>query len=86
MLYKLLGRQARVIDKAATIQFRKPAKRTLYAIFRITQQELGDIRRDLESGVKLERVYTIDLVDDEGVTHVSCEKVLCIIPAQRVRQ
>ena len=82
MLYKILGRQYRVIDRRATIHFKRPAKTTLFAQFRLSKEELGKIQDELSSNQKLTRVYDIDLVDEQGVVHASCEKELCILPLQ----
>jgi len=82
MLYKLLGRKFRVIDKSANIQFKKPGRETLFATFRIGHQELADIHTALRSNAKLERSYPIELVDGNGVVHVTCQKVLCVMPLE----
>ena len=80
MLYKILGGQYRVIDRTASIHFKRPGKTTLFARFRLSQQELKDIQTDLQTQAKLTRHYEIDLVDKHGVVHASCEKELCILP------
>jgi hypothetical protein len=79
MLYKILGGQYRVIDRTASIHFKRPGKTTLFARFRLSQQELKGIQTDLQAKVKLTRNYEIDLVDKHGVVHASCEKELCIL-------
>jgi acyl-coenzyme A thioesterase PaaI-like protein len=79
MLYKILGGQYRVIDRMASIHFKRPGKTTLFARFRLSQQELKGIQADLQAKVKLTRNYEIDLVDKHGVVHASCEKELCIL-------
>jgi hypothetical protein len=79
MLYKILGGQYRVIDRTASIHFKRPGKTTLFARFRLSQQELKGIQADLQAKVKLTRNYEIDLVDKHGAVHASCEKELCIL-------
>ncbi len=79
MLYKILGRQYRVIDRTASIHFKRPAKSTLFARFCLNRTELEAIQKELQATSKVKRVYDIDLVDGQGVTHVSCQKELCII-------
>jgi hypothetical protein len=49
MLMEDLGRDYIVWDKAATIRFRKPGKGTVRAEFRLTQEQLDDIRSTLAS-------------------------------------
>ena len=79
MLYKMLGRQYRVIDRTASIHFKRPATTTLFAKFCISQQELIGIQKNLLETQKLKRNYKIDLVDKGGKVHVECTKELCIL-------
>lgn len=76
MLIHLLGEEYVVWDKEAEIRFKKPGRDTLYATFRITDEELDAIRAELERDDSTDRVYTVDLVDDEGVTHATVRKTL----------
>lgn len=84
MLFKLLGKRYRVVDKEATIHFLKPAKTCLYAKFIISDQELSDIKqslKDLKASKKasnIERNYSIELVDKQGKIYVRCHKKLSI--------
>lgn len=78
MLIRLLGPQYIVWDKAATIRFRKPGRGTLYARFAIEEKEVEAIRTALAGQTSLDRVYQVDLVDQDGVVHASVEKVLHI--------
>ena len=78
MLMKILGRDYVVWDKAATIRFRKPGRSTLYATFNVDDAELDAIRAATADGQPVDRVYTIDLMDAEGVVHASVEKVIYI--------
>ncbi len=78
MLIKLLGPGYIVWDKAASIRFRKPGKRTLYARCIIDQAETDAIRAALAEQPSIDRVYTVDLVDQEGVVHASVEKTIYI--------
>ena len=63
-------------DKAATIRFRRPGRSRLYATFQLTEEILAGIRRELTEAPKLDRVFTVDLVDGEGTVHASVEKVI----------
>jgi hypothetical protein len=78
LLIHLLGRDYVVWDKAATIRFRKPGRTTLYATFRLDAAELEAIRAATTEGKPVDRVYTVDLMDAEGVVHASVEKVIYI--------
>ncbi len=78
MLIQLLGAQYVVWDKAASIRFRKPGRTTLTATFRIDDAELDAIRAATASGEPIDRTYTVDLVDRDGVVHASVEKIVYI--------
>ena len=78
MLIKLLGRDYVVWDKAAAIRFRKPGRSTLYATFRIDDAELDSIRELTKNSDAIDRVFTVDLADRDGVVHASIEKTIYI--------
>lgn len=78
MLYKILGFKHRVIDKCAEIYFKKPARETLYAKFRLEKKETDQICASLSSYPKLERTYKVYLEDCEGIVYATCTKTLCI--------
>lgn len=78
MLMKILGPGYVVWDKAASIRFRKPGRGTLTAAFRIDEAELAEIRRLLQERPKVDRTYTVQLVDREGLVHAEVEKVIHI--------
>jgi acyl-coenzyme A thioesterase PaaI-like protein len=78
MLIRLLGPDYVVWDKAATIRFRKPGRSTLFATFRIDDAELDAIRAAAAGGQTVDRVYTVDLVDETGTVHASVEKVIYV--------
>src|SRR5438128_256403 len=77
MLMRLLGRDYVVWDKSAEIRFRKPGRATLYATFKISEEELTEIRSATANG-PIDRVYHVDLVDDAGVSHASVAKTIYI--------
>jgi acyl-coenzyme A thioesterase PaaI-like protein len=79
MLIERLGRDYVVWDKAASIRFRKPGTSTLHATFTVDDDQVADIRAEVDAaGGTLDRSWTVDLVDVDGVVHASVEKVLYI--------
>jgi hypothetical protein len=78
MLIKILGPEYVVWDKAATIRFKKPGRGTLYARFVIPEEEIALIRRRLETEHSIDRVYTVALVDADGVVYAEVDKTLYI--------
>ena len=78
MLIKILGPGYTVWDKAATIRFRKPGRGKLFARFLISEEEIAEVRRLLETENSIDRVYNVDLTDTAGVVHASVEKTVYI--------
>jgi acyl-coenzyme A thioesterase PaaI-like protein len=78
MLIHVLGPAYTVWDKAATIRFRKPGRSTLHARFLLDDAEIESIRRRLEAEPSIDRVYSVELVDANGVVHASVEKTIYI--------
>lgn len=76
MLARRLGPDYVVWDKAATIEFKKPGRSTLYARFRIAEAEIAELRRRLERDGKLEQSYELALTDAAGTVHAAFTKTL----------
>jgi Domain of unknown function (DUF4442) len=78
MLSLLLGRKYVVWDKAATIDFKKAGRSTLYSTFRLADGEVEAIRAELGAAERAERVYDVELADEAGVVHAAFRKTLVI--------
>ncbi len=78
MLIKNLGSDYVVWDKAASIRFKRPGKETLRAIFLITDDEIETIKNELNDKKSIDRVYNIELKNDEGKVHAVIEKTIYI--------
>ena len=78
MLIKTLGRDYVVWDKAATIRYRKPAKGTLFAEFRLTEDELGRIKQEVAQQEKIDREYLVNLADASGTVCAEVTKTIHI--------
>ena len=76
MLMANLGRDYVVWDKASSIRFLKPGKRTVRAEFRLTDAQLNDIREKLKTLPKYEPVFFAVVKDEQGIVIAEIEKVL----------
>lgn len=85
MLIKILGPDYVVWDKASAIRFKKPGRGTLYARFVIPEEEIALIRRRLETEHSIDRVYTVALVDSDGVVHAEVDKTIDIRKKEAAR-
>ena len=77
ILIQRLGLDYIVWDKAASIRFLKPGRTTLYATFKIDEEELAAIRKATEQG-PVDRTYNVELVDDAAVAHAAVTKTIYI--------
>lgn len=78
MLMHRLGPEYVVWDKSAAIRFRRPGRGTLYATFRIDDEELDAIRAAVAADGKVDRVCTVELVDAAGVVHATIKKTIYV--------
>lgn len=76
LLIHRLGPEYVVWDKAASIRFRRPGRTTLYATVRVSDEEVAAIKHLLETEEKVDRTYSVDLVDADGVIHATIDKVV----------
>ncbi len=83
MLYKILGRQYRVIDSQAEIRFLKPGKETLYAHFEISEDELSTLKEQLTHSDKTRMQLQVSLKNKQGVVHATCDKHIHISRIKR---
>ena len=78
MLMKILGPGYTVWDKAAKIRFKKPGRGTLFAEFVLDSGEIEEIKRLAEAERSVDRVYKLELKNEEGVVHAEIEKTIYI--------
>jgi acyl-coenzyme A thioesterase PaaI-like protein len=78
MLIKNLGSDYIVWDKAATIQFKKPGKSTVTAEFNLSQEVIDEIKAYVEENTKMDKVFKVEIKDEEGKLIAEVDKVLYI--------
>ena len=78
MLIENLGKDYIVWDKSATIRFRKPGRGTVSASFRLSDQQIDEIKQALNAEKKIERVFTVEVKDESGTVIAEVEKLLHI--------
>jgi len=83
MLINILGRDYVVWDKGAAIRFKRPGRSTLYARFVLDEEEIGDIRKQLEENPSIDRTYAIEVTDADGEVHAVVEKILYVARKER---
>jgi hypothetical protein len=78
LLLEHMGRDYIVWDKAASIQFFKPGRGTVTATFHVPPEPIESIRAQVDAGEKLEPVFNVDVVDEQGEVVAKVEKRLYV--------
>jgi len=76
MLIENLGSDYIVWDKSATIRFKKPGKGKVTAAFRLSDEQLEQIREALKRAEKIDRIFTVEIKDESGAVVAEIEKQL----------
>ncbi len=76
MLIEILRREYIVWDKSAAIRFRRPGRGTVYAKFRVSDEQVAEIRAALQTEEKVERDFAIEVKDGQGEVIAEVRKLL----------
>lgn len=76
MMMENLGPDYIVWDKAASIRFRRPAKGTVRAEFRLSEEQIDEVRQAAENAPKVEPVFAVEIKDSTGEVVAVVERVL----------
>ena len=76
MFIEILGRDYIVWDKSASIRFRRPGRGTVFAKFRITDEQIAEIREALKTEEKIDREFSVDVKSGDGEVIAEVKKLL----------
>jgi Domain of unknown function (DUF4442) len=76
MLIENLGKGYVVWDKSASIRFRRPGRGTVRAEFRLSTEQIEEIRAALETEEKLEKEFSVEVRDECGEVVAEVKKLL----------
>ena len=78
ILSAALGKGYIVWDKAATIRFRRPGKKTVHATFHIPDERIEEIRQAADREEKVEPTFTVNVTDGDGQVIAEVDKLLYV--------
>jgi acyl-coenzyme A thioesterase PaaI-like protein len=78
ILIENLGKDYMIVDKEATIHFKKPGKGTVTAHFNISAQRIAEIKKEADTRFKSEPHFTVEIKDESGNTVAEVERTLYI--------
>ena len=76
MFIARLGKGYVIWDKAAKIDFERPGKGTVRAVFTLTAADDDTVRRETADGVRYTPTYIVEVIDEKGERVARVEKVL----------
>jgi acyl-coenzyme A thioesterase PaaI-like protein len=76
MLIENLGRDYIVWDKSASIRFRRPGKGLVRASFRLSDEQIQEIRDALQTEEKIDRTFLVEVKDESGTVIAEVQKVI----------
>ena len=77
-LIHILGDNYIVWDKSAKIKFKRPANKTLFADFKISDELIEQIKNDIVKDKKKDYTLFVNLTDENGNIYAQVEKVIYI--------
>jgi acyl-coenzyme A thioesterase PaaI-like protein len=86
LLILALGRDYVIWDKAASIQYKRPGRTTLYGDCTITAEEIAEVKDILTRQPEVDRVYRVELKDESGVVHSIVERTVYIANKEHYKQ
>jgi len=78
MLIENLGQDYIVWDKSASVRFRQPGKGKVFAAFRLSDQQVEELRRELKTQEKIEPIFAVNVKDESGAVIAEVQQVLHI--------
>jgi hypothetical protein len=78
MLIENLGKDYIVWDKSASIRFKKPGRGTVLASFRLSEEQIREIKQALNVQERIERTFMVEVKDESGSVIAEVEKLLHI--------
>lgn len=78
LLLHALGKEYIVWDKSASIHYRKPARSTVFAEFKLSPELIKEIKNKLMHSSKTEFEFLIAIKDEEGNVVTEIKKILHI--------
>lgn len=78
MLLQILGRDYIVWDKASTIRFKKPGKGTVRCVFEFTEQQVEEIKSQVDQLGKQDFIFPLNIVNDANEIICELEKTVYV--------
>jgi hypothetical protein len=78
ILLEKIGNEFIVWDKAATIRFKKPGKKTVFGTFHIPEEKIIQIREEVQKEGKKDFNFTVHVIDEDGDVVAEVDKLVYV--------
>lgn len=78
MLMHVLGSDYLIWDKSANIQFLKPGRGTVHVLFRLSHEQINEVREKTASGEKFEPAWRVNIGEESGEIIAIVDKTIYI--------
>ncbi|RDX37737.1 DUF4442 domain-containing protein [Kangiella sp. HD9-110m-PIT-SAG07] len=78
-----MGRDYVVWDKKSEIKFIKPGRKDVFAEFKLTEQQVNDFKEQLKAQDKIQPVFEVDIMDEDGLLIAKVWKTIHIAKKQK---
>lgn len=86
MLLEHLGKDYIVWDKAASIRYKKPSKKTVFATFELTQEKIAEIKKLADENPKVEPAFTILIKDEDDQVVAEVDRLLYVKRKDKIKK
>lgn len=76
ILLMKMGKGYRILDKSTTISYLKPGLTTLFAEFKIPEEQIAEIRAEVDQKGKLEKRFVATVTDTSGNKIAEVDKLI----------
>lgn len=76
MFMARLGKDYVVWDKAASIDFQRPGKGTVHAVFTLTSEDVARVQAETANGARYTPTFVVEVLDAAGERVAKVDKVL----------
>lgn len=73
-----LGKKYMIVDKEATIKFKKPGMTTVKAHFNISAERIAEIKKEADDNFKAEPHFTVEIKDEAGNVVAEMERTVYV--------
>lgn len=85
-LIQLLGRDYVVWDKSSVVRFKRPASTDAYALFEFTEEEVAQLKQEVDEKKEVDLIKIVHLKSKEGKLFCEIEKTIYVAEKEHYKK